>query len=94
MFSKQIFRRPAVMIGLVVAFGAGATAIAQASSPPAPTSPSFAKAAARVEAQGFAILEMDRDHKGFDIEARASDGRRLELDVAADGAILRQRLDD
>lgn len=94
MFSKQIFRRPAVMIGLVVALGAGATAIAQTSNRAAPTTPSFAKAAARVEAQGFVILEMDRDRQGFDIEARASDGRRMELEVAPDGAILHQRLDD
>ena len=94
MYSKQNFRRPAVVIGLIVALGAGATAIAQTANQPAPTASSFAKAAARVEAQGFVILEMDRDRKGFDIEAQASDGRRMELEVAADGAILRQRLDD
>jgi DNA-binding transcriptional MocR family regulator len=69
----------------------GAAAVAQPRVQTAKAS--FARAAERVEAQGFTILEMDRDQKGFDVEALASDGRRMELDVAADGAILRQRLD-
>ena len=83
-----------------VALGAGATALllmgaAAVAQPRAEQqAASFARAAERVEAQGFTILEMDRDRKGFDIEAVASDGRRMELDVAADGSILRKRLDD
>jgi hypothetical protein len=93
MFSTQILRRPAAVAGLLLALGVGATAVAQTARPLL-SSASFANAAARVEAQGFVILDMERDRKGFDIEARALDGRRMELDVAADGAILHQRLDD
>lgn len=90
---SKISLRPAIVLGAAAAalLLTGAAAIAKPGAQPA--SASFARAAERVEAQGFTILEMDRDRKGFDVEALAPDGRRMELDVAADGAILRQRLD-
>jgi len=84
---------PAVLLSASVAalLLTGAAAIAKPGAPI--PGDSFARAAERVEAQGFTILEMDRDRQGFDVEAVAIDGRRLELDVAPDGAILRQRVD-
>jgi len=75
----------------VASLGFAATAVAQAPIGPLPK---FGPAAQRVEAQGFTILEMDRDRGGFDIEAIASDGRHLELDVNAKGNITRQRMND
>ena len=94
MLSKTTIR-PALVLGagaatLLILTGAAAVAKPGAPSPGA----SFARAAERVEAQGFTILEMDRDRRGFDVEAVASDGRRMDLDVGPDGAIQRQRLDD
>ena len=91
--TNKLTIRPAVILGAGAAalLLTGAAAIAQPRAQAANTS--FARAAERVEAQGFTILEMDRDRKGFDVEAVARDGQRMELDVAADGAILRQRLD-
>jgi len=85
--------RPAIILGASAAalLLTGAAAVAKPGAP-APSA-SFARAAERVEAQGFTILEMDRDRQGFDVEALARDGRRMELTVTPDGAILRQRLD-
>lgn len=78
--------------GAAVLVVSGVAAIAQ--TPPAQAGAKFSVAAERVEAQGYAILEMDRDRAGFDVEAIARDGRRKELDVDAAGKIVRERLDD
>lgn len=78
--------------GAAVLVVGGAAAIAQTAS--AQAGGKFSVAAERVEAQGYTILEMDRDRAGFDIEAIARDGRRMELDVDAAGKIVRERLDD
>jgi|GEM_PF-5282164 len=92
MLSKTTIR-PAVVLGAGAATLLLLTGAAVAQPRAQAASASFARAAERVEAQGFTILEMDRDRKGFDVEAVARDGQRMELDVAADGAILRQRPD-
>ncbi|WP_369061588.1 PepSY domain-containing protein [Caulobacter sp. 73W] len=78
--------------GAAVLVAGGAVAIAQTAAPA--HDGKFSVAAERVEAQGYTILEMDRDRSGFDVEAVASDGRRMELDVDAAGKIVRERLDD
>lgn len=88
----SIHTRAVLGAGAAALLLTGAAAVAQPRAQTAKAS--FSRAAERVEAQDFTILEMDRDQNGFDVEALAADGRRLELDVAADGAILRQRLDD
>jgi hypothetical protein len=79
--------------GVAVLVAGGAVAVAQTGHP-AQGGAKFSVAAERVEALGYTVLEMDRDRSGFDIEAIARDGRRMDLDVDASGKIVRERLDD
>lgn len=100
MFTKSHKIGLAVGGGLaLVALVAAAQAQPRLPAQPAPAqaSPaeaSFAKAAAALEAAGYRIREMDRDGGGFEVEATARDGRRVELDVGPGGQVLRERADD
>ncbi|WP_269714654.1 PepSY domain-containing protein [Caulobacter sp. NIBR2454] len=92
--SPKIFQTRNVLMAAsaVALLAGGAAAFAQTGASGAGSR--FSVAAERVEAQGFTILEMDRDRNGFDVEAIAKDGRHMDLDVDAAGVIKRQRLDD
>ncbi|MBK1662423.1 PepSY domain-containing protein [Paracraurococcus ruber] len=83
------------MLAASLGLALGATAWAGiAAGQPAPAAPAealrFSDLAARLEAQGFLIREMEREREGFEVKATDRDGREVKLRLdAATGQVLR-----
>lgn len=81
---------PAALVALMLS----TPAMVRAQTAPAAV-PLFSQVIAGVEAKGYRVIEAEAKGPVFDIEAIASDGRKVDLRVdAASGEILQEKLDN